>query len=398
MIFDSCLIEKLTDRIVFLLIGNITKDNPFTAIRAFIISDGVSFTLIYEIMNCLGFYKKQEVIFSHCLYFIEMMDVVQYNQNMSKIKEVSDKIKNEVCQVFKGNSDLVDMILACLFAGGHVLLEDVPGTGKTVLAKAVAKASGLSFNRIQCTPDLMPSDVTGSSVWLPDSRKFEFRAGPVMASIVLVDELNRATPRTQSALLECMAEAQVSVDGSRHELEKPFFVLATENPVESEGTFPLPEAQKDRFMMTLSMGYPSEEDEAEIITAQRSLVHPVENIKAVVSKDDILQAMKEAVEIHVDAAVLAYLIALSKASRNDIRIAAGVSPRGSIALYKACQAYAAVLGRSFVTPEDVKLLAKAVFRKRIILTSDSILKGYSAESIIMELIESVPVPAFKAHV
>ena len=327
-----------------------------------------------------------------------MMDVVQYNQNMSKIKEVSDKIKNEVCQVFKGNSDLVDMILACLFAGGHVLLEDLPGTGKTVLAKAVAKASGLSFNRIQCTPDLMPSDVTGSSVWLPDSRKFEFRAGPVMASIVLVDELNRATPRTQSALLECMAETQVSVDGARHELEKPFFVLATENPVESEGTFPLPEAQKDRFMMTLSMGYPSEEDEAEIITAQRSLVHPVENIKAVVSKDDILQAMKEAVEVHVDAAVLAYLIALSKASRNDIRIAAGVSPRGSIALYKACQAYAAVLGRSFVTPEDVKLLAKAVFRKRIILTSDSILKGYSAESIIMELIESVPVPAFKTHV
>ncbi len=317
---------------------------------------------------------------------------------MSKIKEVSDKIKNEVCQVFKGNSDVVDMVLACLFAGGHVLLEDVPGTGKTVLAKAVAKASGLAFSRIQCTPDLMPSDVTGSSVWLPDSKNFEFRAGPVMASIVLVDELNRATPRTQSALLECMAEGQVSVDGSRHQLEKPFFVLATENPVESEGTFPLPEAQKDRFMMTLSMGYPKEVQEAEIITAQRSLVHPVENVKAVVAKDDILAAMKEAVEIHVDEAVLAYLIALSRASREDLRIAAGISPRGSIALYKACQAYAAVQGRSFVTPEDVKLLALPVFRKRIILTSDSLLKGYSADSIVRELIESVPVPAFKAHV
>ena len=317
---------------------------------------------------------------------------------MSKIKEVSDKIKEEVCKVFKGNTDVVDMVLACLFAGGHVLLEDVPGTGKTVLAKSVAKASGLEFSRIQCTPDLMPSDVTGSSVWLPDSKSFEFRAGPVMASIVLVDELNRATPRTQSALLECMAENQVSVDGIRHELEKPFFVLATENPVESEGTFPLPEAQKDRFMMTLSMGYPSEAEEAEIITAQRSLIHPVENVKAVVAKNDILEAMKEAVEIHVDDAVLSYLISLTKASRNDLRIAAGVSPRGSIALYKACQAYAAVNGRTFVTPEDVKLLALPVFRKRIILTSDSLLKGYTADKIINELIETVPVPAFRAHV
>ena len=194
-----------------------------------------------------------------------------------------------------------------------------------------------------------------------------------------------------------MAESQVSVDGARHELEKPFFVLATENPVESEGTFPLPEAQKDRFMMTLSMGYPSEVQEAEIITAQRNLVHPVENVKAVVSKNDILEAMKEAVENHVDESVLAYLISLSKASRDDIRIAAGVSPRGSIALYKACQAYAAVNGRSFVTPEDVKKLALPVMRKRIILTSDSMLKGYSADSIISELIDSVPVPAFKAH-
>ena len=297
-----------------------------------------------------------------------------------------------------GQTQLKNSLITALLADGHILIESLPGLAKTTAAKSLADAINGKFSRIQCTPDLMPSDVTGSSVWLPDSKKFEFRAGPVMASIVLVDELNRATPRTQSALLECMAEGQVSVDGTRHELDKPFFVLATENPVESEGTFPLPEAQKDRFMMTLSMGYPSEADEAEIITAQRSLIHPVENIQAVVGKDDILEAMKEAVEIHVDEAVLAYLIALSKASRNDLRIAAGISPRGSIALYKACQAYAAVQGRTFITPEDVKHLALPVFRKRIILNSDSLLKGYSAESIIKDLIEQVPLPAFKAHV
>lgn len=317
---------------------------------------------------------------------------------MSKINEVSKKIRTAACEVFKGNADVVDMILACIFAGGHVLLEDVPGTGKTVLAKSIAKASGLGFSRVQCTPDLMPSDVTGSSVWLPADQKFEFRAGPVMSSIVLVDELNRATPRTQSALLECMAEGQVSVDGECHPLDKPFFVIATENPVDSEGTFPLPEAQKDRFMMCLSIGYPSEEDEAAIITAQHTMVHPVENINSVVSKEDIIACMEEALTIHVDEAVLAYLLSLVKATRNDSRLAAGVSPRGSVAFYKACQAFAAVKGRTYVTPEDVKLLAAPVFRKRIILDTDSMLKGYSAEKIIAELIEQVPLPNFKAHV
>jgi len=317
---------------------------------------------------------------------------------MSKIEEVSNKIKTEACKVFKGNTQVVDMILACLFAGGHVLLEDVPGTGKTVLAKSLAKATGLPFSRVQCTPDLMPSDVTGSSVWLPSKQEFEFRPGPVMASLVLVDELNRATPRTQSALLECMAEGQVSVDGKQHNLNKPFFVIATENPVESEGTFPLPEAQKDRFMMCLSMGYPSEEDEAEIITAQRTMIHPVEKVQAVVSKEDILACMEEAVDIHVDEAVVSYLLSLVKATREDYRIAAGVSPRGSIALYKAAQAYAAVQGKNFVTPEDIKLLAKPVFCKRIILDSNSMLKGYSVESILDELISQIPLPNFKAHV
>ncbi|MCR4954630.1 MAG: MoxR family ATPase [Treponema sp.] len=316
---------------------------------------------------------------------------------MSKITEVSEKIKSAVTSVFKGNENIVDLILACVFSGGHVLLEDVPGTGKTVLAKALAKASGLAFSRVQCTPDLMPSDITGSSVWLPSSQKFEFRSGPVMASIVLVDELNRATPRTQSALLECMAEKQISVDGQIHKLNEPFFVIATQNPVESEGTFPLPEAQKDRFTMTLSIGYPDKAQEEAIITAQNSTVHPVEKIASVVTKEEILACMEEAVTIHVEETVLSYLLDLVNLTRKDQRIAAGVSPRGSLALYKACQAYAAVKGRSYVVPEDIKLLALPVFRNRIILNSDSVLKGYTSEQIIQELIDQQPLPAFKAH-
>lgn len=317
---------------------------------------------------------------------------------MNKIKVVSDKIKKSVFSVFKGKEDVVDMILCAIFAQGHVLLEDVPGTGKTVLAKALAKSIDMSFSRIQCTPDLMPSDITGNNIWLPAKQEFEFRKGPVMSSIVLVDELNRATPRTQSALLECMAENQVSVDGKVHPLEKPFFVIATENPVESEGTFPLPEAQKDRFMLSLSIGYPTVEEEIQIITAQNSLVHPVESVCAVVTKDEIIECMEEVVKVFVDDAVLSYLISLCNWTRTDDRILAGVSPRGSLSFYKACQAYAAIHGRDFVTPEDVKTMALPVFRKRIILKTDSILKGYTEENLVKELLDSIPIPNFKAHV
>lgn len=317
---------------------------------------------------------------------------------MTKIQQISEKITKSTSQVFKGNKEIIDMILSAIFAGGHILLEDVPGTGKTVLAKAIAKSIGLPFSRIQCTPDLMPADVTGNSVWIPSKQEFEFRPGPVLSSIILVDELNRATPRTQSSLLEAMAEGQVSVDGKDYKLEKPFFLIATENPVESEGTFPLPEAQKDRFMMTLSLGYPSLQEEMEIITAQRSTVHPIENIEAVTSAQEILECMEEVVKIYVDETVLNYLLTLTTATRQDSRVAAGVSPRGSIALYKAAQAYAAVQGRDFVTPEDIKLLAAPVFRKRLILKSDAIIRGYSADTIITELLQNTPIPSFKAHV
>ena len=317
---------------------------------------------------------------------------------MNNVNEVSEKILTAVKEVFKGKDQIIEMILAGIFAGGHVLLEDVPGTGKTVLAKALAKATGLDFARIQCTPDLMPSDVTGSSVWIPSTQSFEYRPGPVLNSVVLVDELNRATPRTQSALLEAMAESQVSVDGIIHRIEKPFFVIATENPVESEGTFPLPEAQKDRFMLTLSIGYPTESEEAEIITSQRSTVHPVEKVTAVTNRDEILQCMEKTVHTYVDDSVLQYLIELVKHTRNDDRVLAGISPRGSIALYKAVQSYAVVQGRDYVTPEDVKLFALPVFRKRLILKGEALVKGYTAEGIIREIVEKVPVPAFKAHV
>ena len=317
---------------------------------------------------------------------------------MSKIQDVSKKIIQATGEVFKGKQEIVEMILASVFAGGHVLLEDVPGTGKTVLAQSIAKAMGLDFSRIQCTPDLMPSDVTGSSVWIPSTQEFEFRAGPVLSQIVLVDELNRATPRTQSALLEAMAENQVSVDGKIHKIEKPFFVIATENPVESEGTFPLPEAQKDRFMLCLNMGYPDDEDEKSIITAQRAQVHPVENVKTVVTKEQILECIKEALQIYVDDSVLEYILALVKKTREDERINSGISPRGSIALYKASQAYAAVKGKNFVSPEDVKKLAVPVFRKRLILTTDSLLKGYSSEEIISEFLDEIPIPVFNSHV
>ena len=317
---------------------------------------------------------------------------------MTTIKQVSDKIKESVGKVFKGDEKIVDMILASIFAGGHILLEDVPGTGKTVLAKAIAKSSGLAFSRIQCTPDLMPSDVTGSSVWLPATSEFEFRPGPLMSSIVLVDELNRATPRTQSALLEAMAEGQVSADGKKHELDKPFFVIATENPVESEGTFPLPEAQKDRFMMCLSIGYPNKNDEIQIITAQNTLVHPVEQLEAVTSKEEILKCMEEALTVHVDEAVMEYLLNLVEETRKNENLAAGISPRGSIALYKAAQSYAAVQGRNYVTPEDVKLLALPVFLKRLILKGDAIIRGLTSETIIKQLLETIPIPDFKAHV
>jgi MoxR-like ATPase len=305
------------------------------------------------------------------------------------------KIAVSVGQAFIGKPDIIELLVTALFAGGHVLLEDVPGTGKTILAKALAKTIGADFSRIQCTPDLMPADITGTSIWSPKTLTFKFRRGPLIAPVVLVDELNRATPRTQAALLEAMAEGQVSVDGRQHRLPDSFFLMATENPVDSEGTFPLPEAQKDRFMMALSIGYPSPDDEARIIESQRRTDNPVEDIAQQISADTILKARQTVVTVHVDEAVLSYILALSAGTRQDTRIALGISPRGSIALYKAVQALAAVRGRSYAIPEDVKELILPVFRKRLIIKPETLLHGYTPDTLISELLHHIPIPAYK---
>jgi MoxR-like ATPase len=302
----------------------------------------------------------------------------------------SNVVKN-VEQVIVGKREQIELLLVAMLCQGHVLIEDVPGTGKTMLARSMAVSMGSVFKRLQCTPDLLPNDITGASIFLQHEGRFEFRPGPLFVNILLADEINRATPRTQSALLEAMQERQVSVDGEPRPLPQPFLVLATQNPIEFEGTFPLPEAQLDRFLMRLQMGYPSPDDERQIIRNQRQ-AHPIDNLGAVVEGHELLELSHQVSQVHVDASLEDYILALVQATRTHPDLALGASPRGSLALYKTSQALAALQGRSYVIPDDIKKLAPLTLTHRLILKPESQLRGRTPHSVLADILQRVSLP------
>jgi len=310
---------------------------------------------------------------------------------IQRIRDFALKVKNNVEKVIVGKGDIVDMTIVALLCEGHILLEDVPGIGKTVLAKSIARSLGCSFHRIQCTPDLLPTDITGTYIFNQKSGDFEYRPGPVMAQVVLTDEINRATPRTQSALLEAMQERQVTAEGETKPLPRPFLVLATQNPIELEGTFPLPEAQLDRFLLKIKMGYPTAEDDRLILSRFRK-DDPLEELQPVVAAAELLEMQSACREIKVNAAMEDYIIRLTHATREHKAVELGASPRAMLALYHASQSLAAIRGRGFVIPDDVKQLVNYVFIHRIITRAENYLKGIGAEQILREIIDSVPVP------
>ncbi|MCL2213925.1 MAG: MoxR family ATPase [Treponema sp.] len=318
-----------------------------------------------------------------------------------EIAEFAGRIRKNIETVFLGKTAVIDTIIIAFLARGHVLLEDVPGTGKTILARAFAASLDLSFARIQCTPDLLPADILGISVWRQaeefDDKKgrFIYNPGPIVNQFILVDEINRATPRTQSALLEAMAESQITVDGSRIALPEPFFVIATENPVEFEGTFPLPEAQKDRFLISLGIGYPDADSESQMLENQRRITHPVTDIKSVAAIGEIAPLQEAVSRIHVEKTVKDYLLALVNGTRQHPQLRAGISPRGSLALYRSAQALAGIRNRGFVTPEDVKEMSGSVFRQRLLLTSEAIVRGITPDRIIQSILDSTPIPEYR---
>ncbi len=306
------------------------------------------------------------------------------------------RLSDNVERVILGKHDEVQRLLVALLCQGHVLLEDVPGVGKTVLAKAVARSLGCSFRRIQCTPDMLPSDITGVSVFSQKTGEFEYRAGPVVAQVVLADEVNRATPKTQAALLEAMEERQVTVDGQTVPLPEPFLVLATQNPIEYEGTFPLPEAQLDRFFLRLKLGYPSPEDEMRILEEQRQ-GHPLAALGQVAAAGEILLGQKAVQGVYVDELIKRYIIDLVRATREHPEVYLGASPRGSLSLYRASQALAAISGRDYVLPDDVKRMAVDVLAHRVIVNPSARIRGLNTDALIDELLGRLPVPGAAAR-
>ena len=307
------------------------------------------------------------------------------------ISEAARRIIENVQRVIVGKDEVIELTLIALLCEGHVLLEDVPGIGKTTLAKAAARSLGCSFQRIQFTPDLLPSDVTGLYYFNQKAQDFEFRPGPIIAQIVLADEINRATPRTQSAMLEAMQERQVTVDGNTLLLPRPFLVLATQNPIELEGTFPLPEAQIDRFMLKIKLGYPSESQENDILL-RFEREDPLHALQAVTDPDELLSMQTGVREVRVEESVREYIVKVARATREHGAVALGVSPRGTMALYRASQARAAIHGRDYVIPDDVKILAPSVLTHRIIINPQTRLRGRTTEEVIMDVVDQVPVP------
>jgi MoxR-like ATPase len=303
---------------------------------------------------------------------------------MTSIQSFAEQVTRNVEKVIVGKSATIELLLAALLCDGHVLLEDVPGVGKTMLARALAVSLGVSFKRLQCTPDLLPNDVTGVSVFNQQTRQFEFIPGPTFANIVLADEINRATPRTQAALLEAMGERQVTVDGVTRPLARPFMVLATQNPIEYEGTFPLPEAQLDRFLLKLSLGYLDNAEEMDLLLHLRRQ-HPIDSLQAVSSGDQILPLAEQIWDVHVDD-----IVRLVQATRQHPDLMLGASPRGSLALYKTGQALAALRGRAYVLPDDIKLLAPLALAHRCIVRPESALRGRTADLIVQELLAATP--------
>lgn len=310
---------------------------------------------------------------------------------MEDFRSIAERVVENVEQVIVGKHYEVQLALIALICRGHLLIEDVPGVGKTTLAKSLARSLGCTFKRMQFTPDLLPSDVTGVSIYNQKSAEFEFRPGPVMAQIVLADEVNRATPKTQSALLEAMEEQQITVDGVTRALPVPFLVMATQNPIEYEGTFPLPEAQLDRFMMRLSLGYPSAADELVVLTAQQQ-AHPLDALEQVVSLEDLLQLQQEVRGVYVDRLVSEYIVAVVTATREHQEVYLGASPRGSLALYRASQARAMMYGRDYVIPDDVKELGEPTLAHRLIVSPAARIRNVDPRQIIEEIVEAVPVP------